>query len=629
MAYDNARPQPDAHKAPYASTYDYKKAPSTYDYDPQYRAAARGRPDVPSNAAPGGLPHASHQPLKNAIGNAFEKSDAARVVDPALIAQITEQVKKSVLDEIKMGVVASAATQAQPVQVTPQQVPPSPASTTTSVPPRDVYTPPSPKNADSSSQASSSPDPLARDPLLDETDTPTPKNTQSDPIDTPAASSTTRPGPPLRMATEDCTPIERKWQRLFDPDNQPLPRLGQFLRGLALHLVRYALLEILIFSNDLQVEDYEPKGSLVISPSKMLKFYEEANIQEEIYPWQSKSEHFAVMWTMLNCVAIFGKLSYSSLSKIYRDMRCQHHLIQEHPADQPYIPALTPHGFQDWMTAMIQAYPDAEYERLAKAVLAMPISNADDRKERFPKELPRRLFPRAENLQAQQRCAANLSAEGVGPLRKAPTFPPPPPKAQPTTTTSNLERERSPYGSQPEPRVIDSEEELEPSSVPIERQRKPYAATPGGGKQYDDHLKRSVTADPSIHEQRKRTQSNAAQGPFPPPNDTYYDQTGHTRSGAQGTHRRARSPTYSNPGSQSDPNVRDIPSSYYASNLHSYDEDPRRYSKETDPKKHDRNRRSTADNTYDQPRSIYEDEEYKARHGSSGYESRGYDTRRY
>ena len=75
---------------------------------------------------------------------------------------------------------------------------------------------------------------------------------------------------------------------------------------------------------------------------------------------------------------------------------------------------------------MIQAYPDTEYERLAKAVLAMPISNADDRKERFPKELPRRLFPSTENLQAQQRCAANLSAEGVGPLRKAPTFPPHP-----------------------------------------------------------------------------------------------------------------------------------------------------------------------------------------------------------
>jgi hypothetical protein len=39
------------------------------------------------------------------------------------------------------------------------------------------------------------------------------------------------------MATEDYTPIEKMWQRLFDQDGQPMPRLGEFLRGLALHLV--------------------------------------------------------------------------------------------------------------------------------------------------------------------------------------------------------------------------------------------------------------------------------------------------------------------------------------------------------------------------------------------------------
>lgn len=37
-----------------------------------------------------------------------------------------------------------------------------------------------------------------------------------------------------------------------------------------------------------QVEDYEPKHSLVIAPSKMLKFYEEVKARDEIYPWQSE-----------------------------------------------------------------------------------------------------------------------------------------------------------------------------------------------------------------------------------------------------------------------------------------------------------------------------------------------------
>ena len=43
--------------------------------------------------------------------------------------------------------------------------------------------------------------------------------------------------------TEDYTPIEKMWQRLFQPDGQPLPRLGQLLRGLALHLVSITICE--------------------------------------------------------------------------------------------------------------------------------------------------------------------------------------------------------------------------------------------------------------------------------------------------------------------------------------------------------------------------------------------------
>ena len=37
-----------------------------------------------------------------------------------------------------------------------------------------------------------------------------------------------------------------------------------------------------------QVEDYEPKRSLVIPPHKMLKFYEEVKLRDETYPWQSR-----------------------------------------------------------------------------------------------------------------------------------------------------------------------------------------------------------------------------------------------------------------------------------------------------------------------------------------------------
>jgi hypothetical protein len=308
-------------------------------------------------------------------------------------------------------------------------------------------------------------------------------------------------------------------------------------------------------------------------------------------------------------------------------MRCQHHLIQEHPAEQPYIPALTPDGFQEWMTAMIQAYPDTEYERVTKAILDMPISNADDRRERFPKELPRRMFPTVENLHAQQRCAAALSSEGVGPLRKAPSFPPPPPKAQAPSGGSNLERERSPYVSKPETRAFDFEEEPVSSSVPIERERKPYSAAPGAGKAYNEDMNQSNQSDTAANEKRRRAQSNANQGQWaPPPTDTYPQQP---RQSRHSSNARARSPSFSNYGTQSDPNVRDIPSSYYASNPHNGDDDARRYSKDSDNKRHTRHRSGTSglDGSFDsQSRSMYnDDDDYRGR----GYEGRGYDSRRY
>ena len=47
-----------------------------------------------------------------------------------------------------------------------------------------------------------------------------------------------RPGVPTRVSTTgDETTLEKIWGQLFDKDNKPTPRLGQFLRGIAVHLV--------------------------------------------------------------------------------------------------------------------------------------------------------------------------------------------------------------------------------------------------------------------------------------------------------------------------------------------------------------------------------------------------------
>jgi hypothetical protein len=400
------------------------------------------------------------------------------------------------------------------------------------------------------------------------------------------------------------------WQRLFDQNGLPTPRLGQFLRGLAIHLI----------------EDYDPKGSLVVTPPKMLRFYEEVKLSDEIYPWQ----------------VIFGKVPNLTLSKIYRELKCQHHLVQENVTEAPDIPGLTPEGFQEWMTAMIQAYPDTEYERLSKAVLDMPISNADDSKERFPKELPRRLFPRQENLQAQQRCAAILSAEGVGPLRRAPTFPPPPPMGPNSGSAPGLERERSPYGAQADTRVFDSEED-EPPAVPIERERKPYSAAPGGGKFHEEDLSRGINPDTDAHSRRPRAQSSTAQHQWvPPPNPSHpFNQRGSSHA----THgHRHRSPSLSNYGTRSDSNVADIPPHYSTSNIYDAEEDNRRFARDAELKRADWARRQAeedsgsvprrgtgfSDASYNSPpRAGYDDDYYKGRGNPNGYDTQGYSSRRY
>ncbi|KAF9738164.1 hypothetical protein PMIN06_005208 [Paraphaeosphaeria minitans] len=606
--------QPDPRQAPYSSSYDPRPYhPSSYQQDASIREPQRPRSPASSKATNDGYAQPYHQPLQqplhNALNNAFDKSDSAGKVDPELIAQITAEVKKSVLDEIKLGMGVTAQ---QPVAPPQQPYPPQSPISMTSIPSRNVCTPPSPKQADLSSHGSVSPDTLSHDPLFHGAgDTPTPRHERNAPVDIAHQHSIPRPAAPPRMPTDsDLTPIERRWQHLFDLQGQPTPRLGEFLRGLAIHLI----------------DDYEPKKSLVISPSKMLRFYNDVELTEEIYPWDT----------------IFGKLPYSTLCKIYRDMRCEHHLIQEHTAAQPDIPALTPLGFQEWMIAMTQAYPDAEYERLSRAVLDMPISNADDCKERFPKELPRRLFPRIENLQAQQRCAAALSPEGVGPLRRAPTFPPPPPPpmSQSASVPPSLERERSPYTSRPDPRAVVSEDEDHvPISMPIERERKPYAAAPGGGKVYEDDKTHGTSSDAPLREQRRRTQSTASQYPYVPPADP----SQYPRSAIQTNGRRRRSPSFSNYGKSSDSNVRDMSGAYYNSNMYGEDEENRWFAKDADMRRewaarqadhsnagHRRRSTTGADSAHDsQSRSAYDDDHYRGRNGSNGYDGRsGYDSRR-
>jgi len=257
--------------------------------------------------------------------------------------------------------------------------------------------------------------------------------------------------------SEEATTLEKIWQPLFE-NGKPTRRLSQFLRGLARHLA----------------EDYEPKDSLVISPVKMLHFFEETKVADEQYPWST----------------IFGgKMTNASLSNMYRKLLCQHHLIQNKCYEAPNTPALTSAGFESFMTCLILAHPDIEFARLKSAVTNMPISNADDKSERFPKDLSRRLLPKIASVPAEQRIISSLDHEpGVVPTARRATKMPPPPSSVPPRKSSVPDSDPAAFSRSPEQINAFDDRDLTPPLVQIERERKPYyGGKEGTGKKYDQN----------------------------------------------------------------------------------------------------------------------------------------------
>lgn len=236
---------------------------------------------------------------------------------------------------------------------------------------------------------------------------------------------------------------------------------------------------------------------------------------------------------ILTLVDIFDDQA-SSISRIYRDVEAEHHLVQD-PANlntRPDKPGLTPRGFERWFTLMIQSNPDREFARLQKTVLDMPISNPDDKKERFPKELPRRLFPSSADLNVLEKLEAsivthsgldlprNLPQERAkSPARRAPVEKSPSRAATEQAPHSIQEREPKAYSSTPSSAVVEDEEDETIPPRPIERERKPYSAQPGGGKVYGD-----------VNEQNPKTETNKAKEFVSSPTTTSSHRQSHSYS---------------------------------------------------------------------------------------------------
>ncbi|PNS17014.1 hypothetical protein CAC42_4978 [Sphaceloma murrayae] len=537
--------------------------------------------------------------IHEAVNTAIDKSSSGEQYDPDLVAEITEHV---------LGALKAKGVTAQPPpsrsepapprsnsSVTPQQAPqytarsnnsdvppaplhaPAPSAARHAVPPSPTspassampsrYTPPSPNRYDASSRGSSSPEPQFSDPgsyASKETrgsrrDS---KSSMSGPEDMNGSRYRQRP---VRVPSSvEETSLEKAWQPLFE-SGKPTARLGQFLRGLAKHLI----------------DDCKPPNSIVVTPGKLADFFEATRMREEMYPWTQ---------------VFGGQLTNQAISRLYLHLRCQHHLVQFGTQDAPSIPGLTPQGFETFMTMLIQSHPDQEFQRLDKATRDMPISNADSPSERFPKQLTRRLFPPSGDAMQQQRLTAALSCEPAIKLNHSNPLPPPPPITQPPMSSSQhspfSERERAPYAASASfsSAIDDDDLRASSSSIPIERERKPYVAREGNGRTFEesspgppgvklDTGARPIRAASAVPVQPPFTQptrpadmSNSA------PRSHRMSMTGasNLRYGASPAHNAHNTYTRSE-----GTNINEIPASHYASNIRDYDDEPQR----RDPKR--------------------------------------------
>ncbi|TVY56831.1 hypothetical protein LCER1_G002325 [Lachnellula cervina] len=397
-------------------------------------------------------------------------------VSPELIERITERVRKEIVEHLKQTGNIEEQAKAQPMRR-------DSSTSSTSSHPTGRMTPPSPTQ--STTRPAISPGSARR-------------FSEREP----------------RKKTLELSTIDLKWGTLFSSEGIPTKRLGQFLRGLANHMI----------------EEYYPKKSIVVTPAKMVKYYTDYALENEPHP----------------LLSIFRAQSNETISHLYRDLGCEHFLVQEDPKARPVIPALTPLGFAQWMTINILSYPEEESSRLERVVLAMPIDadgeDIDGKPERLPKQISRHLLPERADRESRDILKDAISdfLEDLGTANRRKAAVSPPLSRRSSTSQSRtrpveihqaktlpkssnvqpIERERKPYGTA-------SDSSIE-ETIKIERERQPYSAQPGNGKVYTEksNHKSSSTRktstsrtreQPEVRERRHRSQSTSTSAYVPPP----------------------------------------------------------------------------------------------------------------
>ncbi|KAI1136594.1 hypothetical protein F5Y05DRAFT_420020 [Hypoxylon sp. FL0543] len=181
-----------------------------------------------------------------------------------------------------------------------------------------------------------------------------------------------------RRSSVNTVPLA-EWGVLFDEKGYATIRNGQFLKGVAKHVI-----------NDLAPSS----NNLVVTPEKLSVLYSKYRLDSEIYPFTE----------VFNSRA---RDAHDRLADFFTDLDCQYHLVQPDSNSRPRVPALTPIGFAQFLTTCILAHPDEEFRRLDKIVSDVQLV-ADGEPEKLPRQLLRSDFPVRHDPKSRKVLAAAL-----------------------------------------------------------------------------------------------------------------------------------------------------------------------------------------------------------------------------
>lgn len=256
--------------------HDYNNPKMQYSVDQNQFEPQTSRPRASSNVrGDGNMQDISrfvppHRPLDEAATSAVGDADNPHYVPPEIIAQITANVINQLKNTGIDGTTPTPTTHTQfpppppPIQ---QPVPLSPSAVSASsqsMYSRNIYTSPSPRtHSDLSNHGSPPPQPA----FSENWPTSPPPHVQShdrktsSPLSQTSDSSYARPKGPTRLSTSrEETTLEKIWGQLFDEEGNATARLGQFLRGLAVHIVCSLLGNLGVVLEKIQLTFFADRG---------------------------------------------------------------------------------------------------------------------------------------------------------------------------------------------------------------------------------------------------------------------------------------------------------------------------------------------------------------------------------